>query len=88
MPDLSINLKKELSKSGLAVVRGVLYDTQLSYGARCLALISLDTPTNKPPRTSVLARKIGSSPAQTARWRYELRDSGYRIRPKDIPVVV
>jgi len=83
MIDLSFSLKKALKGDNLAVVRAFLYDTRLSYGARCLAIVSLDTPQKPNPKTSVLARKIGSSPAQTAKWRSELVRMGYRIRPKN-----
>ena len=85
MPDLSTALKKCCTPMMTQLIRGILYDKRLTYGARILALIVLDSPATSQPTTAVLSRKMGSSESQVSKWRSELRRHEYRVRPVKSP---
>lgn len=82
MISLDSAIKRECSGSMSDTIRAILYDRRLTYGAKVLALVVLDSPISSTPKTAVLARKIGSSQSQVSSWRQELIRNGYRPRPE------
>jgi len=57
----------------LLVFRAILYNTRITWGAKCLALAIIDSPGSSVPSNAILARKLKSSPAQVSLWRKELK---------------
>ena len=61
-------------------IRSFLYHSQLTWGAKSLALALLDTPVGSCPSNALLARKLKSTPSQISVWRGELERFGFKIR--------
>jgi len=65
-------------------IRAILYDYQLTYGAKILAFTMLDLPLTRDPSLAFLARKMHASESQVSKWRQELIRRNFPFRP---PVV-
>jgi len=79
----TISVKKGASKVFLDHFRFVLYDSRLTFGARCLAMAVMDLPGSSPIVFAKLARKIKSLPSQVSVWKLELLDHGFTFEPEN-----
>lgn len=61
------------------LMRLVLYNNRLTWGARILGIALLDIPLSSDPTHAKLARKLGTSDVQVARWKDQLLASGFTI---------
>lgn len=52
--------------------RAILYNRQLTWGAKCLAFSILDIPPTKKIKLSALARKLGTNTATINQWKKQL----------------
>jgi hypothetical protein len=73
------SLKKAQKSPFSRAYRSLLYDSTLSYGARCFGLARLDIPTNRKVTQGFLGRKLGVGQSQSSIWHKELRSSGYDL---------
>ena len=58
----------------------IIYDQELSYGARIFALVCLDNPISKKTKFADLARRLGVSSSQVNKWKKDLMRRKYAFR--------
>lgn len=73
-------LKISCNPDLLVLIRAILYDANLHWGARVLALTLLDLPLPAKPTNARLAFKLKTSVSQIGVWRRELLRHGLRLR--------
>lgn len=89
IPLTGANLKKAQRSPFAKAFRALLYDSTLSYGARCFGLARLDIPLNVKVTQASLGRKLAVQGSQAHVWSRELYESGYQLslspgKPKGI----
>ena len=65
-------VKKCCGSKFTELFRWILYNRELTWGAKCLAMAILDLPITAQPINAAMARKLHSSPSQVSVWRGEL----------------
>jgi len=68
MKEEKTSIKRACTPEMTEIIRRILYSRHLSYGAKCLGIAILDSPRNKKPRNSILARRLGCRPSQVTKW--------------------
>ena len=81
MATINSCLRKKLGKELTAVFRQVLYNQNLSYGARCLGLAILDSPRGEIKKNSILSKRLHTDSSTVARWIKELKKAKLVISP-------
>lgn len=76
------NLRKSCGPQFTKVFRAILYSPRLTWGAKCLCLAVYDSPNFTGVKFSVLARRLGSTPAQVSIWYKELVNNKFATRPQ------
>lgn len=83
MPDEHLpmsTIRLELGAPVTHSIRAILFHRKLSWGAKCLAMVLLNTPVGSPFITKKIARKMHSSTPQVSRWKRQLERSNMIIR--------
>jgi hypothetical protein len=72
-------LKKTTKEPFTSFFRALLFDSELSYGARCFGLACLDRPTTAKIKYAILARRLHCSASQISIWKKELSKRKYEF---------
>jgi len=81
MINLDVCFRKACGSGLPVLVRKILSDRELPYGAQVMAFHVLDLPMTPNPSNALLARKMLTSTSQVSVWRKVLEARGYQLRP-------
>lgn len=76
------SLRKMLGPDNIVLFRQVLYNRELSPGAKCLWIAINDSPNMQVKKKTIFAKRFGTSPSSVTRWIKELKKEGFMIRGK------
>lgn len=83
MPVIDSNWRKILDKDSYAVLHFVLYNKNLSYGAKCLWFAVNDLPKIKVKKKETVAHKLHTSASTVTRWLKELKKEKIIVKGKN-----
>jgi hypothetical protein len=79
IPLTGMALKKSTKEPFTSFFRALVYDSELSYGARCFALACLDRPSTAKIKYAIIARRLHVSASQISIWKKELTKRKYEF---------
>jgi hypothetical protein len=79
IPLTGMALKKSTKEPFTSFFRALIYDCELSYGAKIFGLACLDRPSTAKIKFSIIARRMHCSPSQISIWKKELMKRKYEF---------